>query len=463
MKKKYNAILSSLLRNYGIEHEAEVISTAFTKLHCRYHERNDRNDVMKVVVECFKKLVSDFMLEFIEEFTQCSDANEMDERVLQKASAWYVVTYSDPEPKYLSFPWIVHKYLAALKMRQNQISAQPFSPAIIKLDEKILECESENLLPQYEETRIWFNYTYLCDPQIVKRALKVLILWATDEEIVVTPERQRGLLYVDIFVKVFLHVAELCKYVTQNDDVIVNDETIVNESKAYSSGKLCLEFLKFCSSLRFYNQNDIHEILPFYVYKPTKLAKRAVVAYHKFALLGLFRNLYFDQIIDDDLINMQPISIDSKVFGKNPISKSALKKAEEALKKYSDVETIHLSDQRQTKKVCISATGSERSIKDLRSILRKGHEFLKSFFKTGNMPEVELSVIDIIGTKKANVGKVDISQEKISVVDLIIHENRANVTKKDMPQEDISLLIVKNRRKRANVTDNQKPGKRVKN
>lgn len=457
MRNKYNAILSSLLRNYGIEHEAEIISTAFTKLHCRYHERNDRKDVMKVVVACFKKLVSDFMLEFIEEFTQCSDANEMDEAVLQKASAWYVVTYSDPEPKYLSFPWIVHKYLANLKMRQNQLSAQPFSPAIVKFDEKILECESENLLPNYEETHIWDSYAYLCDPLIVKRALKVLILWATEEEIIVTPERQKGLLYVDVFVKIFLYVAELCKYVTQKD-VIVNDE-----SQTYSSGKLCLEFLKFCSSLRFYNHNDIHEILPFYVYKPTKLAKRAVVAYHKFALLGLFRNLYFDQKIDDDLINMQPISIDSKIFGKNPISVSTLKKAEEALKKYSDVETIHLSDQRQTKKVCISATGSERSIKELRSILRKGRDYLTEFFKNGSVPEVSVvDIVNVMGAKQKKNPKIGMPQEAVPVVDIIVDENSSSITKSD---EEISVLDIFDKivKKRSNAADNQKYRKRVKN
>lgn len=379
-KRKYDSILCSLLRNYGIEHEAEVISRAFTDLHCHYQERNDRMDVMKVVIDCFKKLMEDTLLEFIEEFKETKmDVDELDEALLQKASAYYYVTYSDPYSRYLSFPWTLHKYLANTKMRKTVGKNPPFSPAIMKMDEKIEECEKDSLLPDYTETAIWSEYELACDPIILKRAIRVLILWAQEEEILQVPGRHKGLMFMHIFTKLFLHVAKLNNY------VYMGGSSIDNEKKSFSSAKLCIEFLKFCSSLRFYFPNDIRQVLPFFVYKHTKLGKLAVLAYHKFALSGLFRTLYFDRRIDDDLIDMNPFPVNMKIFAS--LSEKNFNKAKDILKKYSGADEVRLRKHHQTKKVWVSAIGTERSIKELKTILRKKTEFLNHLFFTGEMPQ----------------------------------------------------------------------------
>lgn len=382
-RNKYNGLFRSVLRNYGIQHEAEALSGAFTNLHCRFHERKDRNEIEKVIIGCIKKLNKCMYEEFLEEFNGAGSLASVEQKILQKASAWYIVTYSEPDAKFLSFPWTVSNYLVNIKLRKTLGNSPPFSPAIMCLDEKICECESKNLLPHYVETGIWNDYRILCDPLLLKRALRTLILWAQDEEIVEVYGKSQGLMYVDTFIRLFLHVAKLQGYVCN-----VN-QYISSHSKVYSSGQLCLEFLKFCSSFRFYNRFDIKDILPFTVYKYSRLAKRAVVSYHRFALSGKLQNLYFDEQIHQELIQMKPVQIDSKIFVVSPIDPVKLRKAEEALIKYSKVNELSMREVFQTKKVCVSAQGTEQALKDLKSILRKKHVFLRQLFEKGIMPETK--------------------------------------------------------------------------
>lgn len=378
-RNKYNALFRSVLRNYGIQHEAEALSGAFSNLHCRFQERKDRNEIEKVIIGCIKKLYKSMHEEFMEEFLNCGDIKEFENAVLQKASAWYIVTYSDPDAKFLSFPWAVSEHLANIKVRHTLANVSPFSPAIMDLDKKIFECESK--LPNISDTSIWKNHIYLCDQQILKKALRTLILWAQEEEIIARPGYSQGLLYSDVFVKLFLHVSEKQGYISRQ----YNRENC-NRSH-YSSGQLCLEFLKFCSTFRFYNKEEIKALLSFDVYKHSKLGKRAIVSYHKFALSGIFPTLIFDKTIEEEVIAMKPMNIDSKIFSSSPISKSSLQKAEDALIKYSKVNELTLREILQTKKVAVDAKGSEKALKRLKGILGKKHVILRQLFTTGIMPE----------------------------------------------------------------------------
>lgn len=378
-RNKYNALFRSVLRNYGIQHEAEALSGAFTNLHCRFQERKDRNEIEKVIIGCIKKLYKSMHEEFMEEFLNCGDIKTIENAILQKASAWYIVTYSDPNAKFLSFPWSVSEHLANIKVRRTLANVSPFSPAIRNLDQKILESESK--LPHISETSIWRNHLSLCDPEILKKALRTLILWAQEEEIIARPGFSQGLLYADVFVKLFLHVAEKQGYISRQHNV-------GNSNKNhYSSGQLCVEFLKFCSTFRFYNREEMKTLLSFDVFKHSKLGKCAIVSYHKFALSGTFHTLNFDKTIEKEVIVMKPIHIDSKIFLSSPISKSSLQKAEEALMKYSKVNELTLRETTQTKKVWVDAKGSNDALNKLKSILRKKHVTLRYLFTHGIMPE----------------------------------------------------------------------------
>lgn len=319
--------------------------------------------------------------EFMEEFeNSAGDVATMDRKILQKASAWYVVTYSEPDAKFLSFPWTVSKYLVNIKLRKTLGNPLPFSPAIMNLDKRILEFES---LPNYVETKIWNYYDILCDPKLLRRALRTLMLWAQEEEVVERPGHHQGLLYVEVFIRIFFHVADFLKYVSP-----VGQRRVITKVKdRYSAAHLCLEFLKFCSTLRFYNKNEIGQILPFSVYKYNQLAKRAIISYHNFALSGTLKTLNVDKKLEQDIIQMKPFSIESKIFLSSPVKAESLKSAENALIKYSGVNELTLREIRQTKKVQVSAEGSEKAIKELKNILRKKHVVLRQLFFTGIMPE----------------------------------------------------------------------------
>ncbi|GBM09163.1 RNA-dependent RNA polymerase 1 [Araneus ventricosus] len=377
-RNKYNTLLKTVLRNYGIQHEAEVFSGAFTNLHCRFQERKDRDEIEKVVVRCIKMLSKSLNEEFLEEFKDAADAKEIDVRILQKASAWYQVTYNDSNAKFLSFPWTVSKFLANIKIRKSGVPPLNFSPIVAKMDEQIKVCERKNLLPFDIDSSLWQDYKFICKPDIVKLAFRVLVLWAEDEEILQRYGRQ-GLVPFNTFLRLFLHVSESVNY------VIYYKDSATSNGSTFSAAALCLEFFRFCLKLRFYNQHEVKEIIPFTVYKYSTLSKRAVVTYHRFALLGKFRNLYFDAIVEERGIQMKPIYIDSKIFLRIPIDLDSIRKAEEALMKHTKVEFVSLREIKQTKKVVVSAIGTEQSLKTMISVLRKKHVWLRELFTTGNL------------------------------------------------------------------------------
>lgn len=390
-RNKYIALFRSVLRNYGIQHEAEAFSATFTSLHCRFQERKDRDEIEKVITGCIKKLYKCMHEEFMQEFSKGGDSETVVNGMLQKASAWYFVTYSDPKAKYLSFPWIVSKHLALIKVRRTLANPSPFSPAIMNLDQKIVECESK--LPEIPETRTWNNYHNLCDSLILKRALRTLILWGQEQEIIERPGYTQGLLYMDVFVKLFFHVSEKQGYTSrqpnrENHYVTKQSSDSNLSEKQYSAGELILEFLKFCSTFRFYNPTEMASLLPFNVYKYNRLAKCAIFSYHRFALSGTFHTLNVDKAMDKELFVMKPIYINSKIFPIfAPVNQSSLQKAEAALIKYSKVHELTLREIHQIKKVCVSATGSNEALKILKGILRKKDVALSQLFTTGVMPE----------------------------------------------------------------------------
>ncbi|KAF8782261.1 putative RNA-dependent RNA polymerase 1 like protein [Argiope bruennichi] len=384
-RNKYNTLLKTILRNYGIQHEAEVFSGAFTNLHCRFQERKDRDEIEKVVVRCIKRLSKSMNEEFLEEFKDAADAKEIDVRILQKASAWYIITYSDSSAKFLSFPWTVSKFLANIKIRKTGIPPLHFSPIVAEMDKQIKICETKNLLPLDIDSPFWEDFKFICNQDVVKLAFRVLVLWADDEEIL-TRYGQQGLMPFNTFLRLFLHVAESANYVVSHSKSHNQSVFPTPNGPTFSAASLCLEFFRFCLTLRFYNQYEVREIIPFTVNKYSQLSKRAVVTYHRFALLGKFRTLYFDAIVEERGIHMKPVYIDSKIFPRLPIDSESLRKAEEALMKHSKVEFVRLREIKQTKKVVVFAIGTEQSLKMLKSFLRKKHVWLRQLFTTGNLP-----------------------------------------------------------------------------
>nr|AAQ10792.1 RNA-directed RNA polymerase-like protein [Branchiostoma floridae] len=119
----YNNMMMSIMSLYGITSEGEVVSGCILKVKQRLGLlKNERFEVAEYVRARFKTLWRKTRAEFFKQFDveELSEERRKEEQ-LKKASAWYMVTYSDankpldPSPKLLSFPWVVYDVLASLK------------------------------------------------------------------------------------------------------------------------------------------------------------------------------------------------------------------------------------------------------------------------------------------------------------------------------------------------------------
>lgn len=291
-RDKYNSFFSSILRQYGIRHEAATVSGVFNYLHCRFQERRNQKDVQDMIISRIQELRKCMRQEFHEEFSSSSELNSIDSAIMRKASAWYVVTYSNPYAKLLSFPWIVSDYLANIKLGCAPLNRSSFSPAVVNLDKELLQAELRNLLPTYQRRTLWKGYDITCGEAIIVRAFRTLLLWAQGENLF----DAEGFLDRHKLMQIFVHVSEKLGYVKKE-----KHPSHPKTEKNYSSAHLVLEFFKFCSSFRSCRPDELHKLLLFDVDEYEELSKAAVNCYYKFAFTGKFKFLNTDNSADDQL------------------------------------------------------------------------------------------------------------------------------------------------------------------
>eukprot|EP00873_Tetraselmis_striata_P027578 jgi/Tetstr1/447842/TSEL_003759.t1 len=150
LRDEYNEELLRLMNHYGVYSEGQLISGHVPRFGSRAHKRSNHNDVKERIKEALVAIRRRVYAEGFESMQmhglavstpqdddgggsmQPADANEEDHggrshTLLQKhgmrmASAWYWVTYSPDAAnvdRLFSFPWIAHKYLAAIKMEHG--------------------------------------------------------------------------------------------------------------------------------------------------------------------------------------------------------------------------------------------------------------------------------------------------------------------------------------------------------
>ena len=122
---RYRDKMESLMRLYGIETEAEIITGCFMKLRNRL--RKEKTEIAELVGKELFAIRSYLRREFFREFR--SDGQWL------KASAWYRVAYTladdqanDSDPSHrkrlLGFPWFINDVMLAIKTRKDR-SSQP--------------------------------------------------------------------------------------------------------------------------------------------------------------------------------------------------------------------------------------------------------------------------------------------------------------------------------------------------
>ncbi|GFS68297.1 RNA-dependent RNA polymerase [Trichonephila clavipes] len=370
-RNKFNTLLNVILRNYGIKDEAEIFSGTLTNLHLRFKERNDRNEIERVSKNCMKRLFECMNKEFSEEFQESCDVKEFDERMLRKASAWYIVTYRESNAKFLSFPWTISKILTAMKLRKNRCSLSVFPPIVEKMNEQIKLCELKQVLPQKRDSYLWQKYDNICHSKIVELAFRVLLLWAQGEGVLRNGERQ-GLVAFNTFLKLFLHVAEMANYIMKKNGNDFRSQNRITSQNLFSAASLCLEFLRFCLRLRSCNEVEVTKKVPFQIKKYKKLSKVATITYHSFALHSDFQTLYWDSYIEERSILMKPIYIEHNgFFLLSPHLRKLILSALKMILEDSKAEYVTVRQICQIKKIIISAAGNEESLRALKFILKE--------------------------------------------------------------------------------------------
>lgn len=149
----------SLLSWYGLKNEAEAITGTIAKVNGYSQQESELFVIRQIVARFLEELWSDFAEEFEEEFNDEDLAESMSrlnvdedhqlysKNKLQKASAWYYVTYGDTNSAILSFPWVVSKYLAAIK--KNKIGyVKPVNPVMEKLNRDLMTIFVTKQLPE---------------------------------------------------------------------------------------------------------------------------------------------------------------------------------------------------------------------------------------------------------------------------------------------------------------------------
>ncbi|XP_062596258.1 uncharacterized protein LOC134257682 [Saccostrea cucullata] len=121
----YNENLQGIMNMYGIQNEVEAISGSIKALkRKRGCLKDEEFQIGKIVLEKVTSLMQRTRKIFFEEFggEQNKTNPEFEKALYFKASAWYTVTYTLPNPSFLSFPWVVADILCKTKKGRKQIT-----------------------------------------------------------------------------------------------------------------------------------------------------------------------------------------------------------------------------------------------------------------------------------------------------------------------------------------------------
>ncbi|XP_067121767.1 uncharacterized protein [Centruroides vittatus] len=132
--KKYKNEVDRMLTQYGIQTEAELLSGSIFKMHKYMSNNMDLNDMQLIkhrVEMLIRKMREDFVEEFVSgrySFETIFDdlyGSEQKEKVFQKASAWYKITYDETQRDgtsrnrngrfYYGLPWTISDVLCTMK------------------------------------------------------------------------------------------------------------------------------------------------------------------------------------------------------------------------------------------------------------------------------------------------------------------------------------------------------------
>ncbi|XP_077981928.1 uncharacterized protein LOC144436934 [Glandiceps talaboti] len=322
-RDRYNHQLSLLMTQYGIESEAEALSGCVTKLNKRITERNERFDTEKIIrvkISNLRRVTRDeFNEECDSDDSQGSDedeADDVDNSKLAKASAWYYVTYSEYNPKFLSFPWVVSDLLGQIKSLQSGPTPLTHDPLISEINRQLLESVHTDgdsfvdyLRHQDDVTESGVIKQYLVTYPCLISVVNILLKWAKVHDVIHGGVHStKEALSRNMLLLILLDFALQNEYVDLAQSVPNINITFIlfqqrlqrgecPEEGGLKNGKpanLFVDFLEYCSKLQ-YDKSPLStktlRVSNVTDEQAYRLGEAALMAFHHLAQSGNINNL----------------------------------------------------------------------------------------------------------------------------------------------------------------------------
>ncbi|XP_054711040.1 uncharacterized protein LOC129220635 [Uloborus diversus] len=143
-RKEYSKRFKNILKKYGIQNEAEALTSYVGKVNDYNENRYEKANAISISKTYLMDTIKRFRYEF---FKSCDKEvqmhriprNEVTEYKYRRASAWYMVTYCSSDRTILSFPWIIGDVLAEMRLKLCGSKPIPRSSFIEQSDEVLLQ------------------------------------------------------------------------------------------------------------------------------------------------------------------------------------------------------------------------------------------------------------------------------------------------------------------------------------
>uniref|UniRef100_A0A914X030 RNA-dependent RNA polymerase n=1 Tax=Plectus sambesii TaxID=2011161 RepID=A0A914X030_9BILA len=453
VRDQYNAKLQQLLDEYGVGDEASLVSGHMVSIKNRISEQEKEDfsfyNTDKVVELRYGRIFDSFRKEFFKEFGGEAEFVHVDasgrksvrvnEALLNKAYAWYMVTYGPHSTgnvaRFRSFPWIVWDILLQIKRRNvygshRATSGMRTDPLPQELAAAVdAHCvESSALMAEYRAqlmedpaTALVSLRRYCARYRCLDQLLFTVHHWAkTDGLFEQSPFRPEHLAI--LFLQFGLGLCETdvgngapasrSHYLIEQVDEMP-DAAATPIDLSLSKGNFLLDFIKYLASQKFFtarciqlrepnlcNPNSIGMLLN----RPHQWRPLAAVAfktYHHIALTGRFTALHIssaeelptpiDAIPWDYGETFEPITVElPNAAGAMIDNQLAMGDSEiaEILKAWSKVDQIQMRRMNSSKgeQVFVSAAGKLAARQRLHRILLMDQAQLLEHLRNGNVP-----------------------------------------------------------------------------
>ncbi|GFT62607.1 RNA-dependent RNA polymerase 1 [Nephila pilipes] len=235
-RREYTKRVNNILKKYGLRCEAEALTGYIGKMNEYTENRYERDNAFSIARTYVMDAIKRFRLEFFKASDNESRANKVRGKDLQeikfrRASAWYIVTYSNKDTKVLSFPWILHDLLCEIREKN------------LKTKKLLCSMPNSSFIKSSDENFLQMRHKY--QSSLNDRCYCVLILlnsvqeWMTKSMLNLTMSA-RNTFCMTCFNRIISNFMESCE-----PKCCYFHKSSCNCSSSCSPTKLILEFLKF--------------------------------------------------------------------------------------------------------------------------------------------------------------------------------------------------------------------------